>query len=69
MLLQHVGEARPSVKLVLSAGKSTVIALIQRWYDPTAGRILMDGVDTQTLNLTWMRSCIGLVGQEPVLFR
>ena len=69
MLLQHVGEARLSVKVVLSAGKSTVIALIQRWYDPTAGRILMDGVDTRALNLTWMRSCIGLVGQEPVLFR
>ena len=46
-----------------------MVALIERWYDPTAGRILLDGIDTRTLNLTWLRSCIGLVGQEPVLFR
>ena len=56
-------------RLAHCAGKSTGVALIERWYDPTAGRILLDGIDTRTLNLTWLRSCIGLVGQEPVLFR
>ncbi|XP_069680453.1 multidrug resistance protein homolog 49-like [Periplaneta americana] len=49
-------------------GKSTVIQLIQRLYDPAEGKVLLDGVDVKELNVGWMRSHIGVVGQEPVLF-
>ena len=50
------------------AGKSTVVALIERWYDVDAGAILLDGLDIRTLHIGWLRAQIGLVGQEPVLF-
>ncbi|CAF3665821.1 unnamed protein product, partial [Rotaria sp. Silwood1] len=49
-------------------GKSTIIQLIERFYDPDNGRILLDGKDLKTLNVSWLRSHIGLVSQEPVLF-
>ena len=49
-------------------GKSTVIALLQRFYDPASGQLTLDGADLRSLNLSWMRSKFGLVGQEPVLF-
>ncbi|KAF1328535.1 Multidrug resistance protein abc superfamily, partial [Globisporangium splendens] len=49
-------------------GKSTVISLIERFYDPVKGHILLDGHDLKDLNLRWLRSQIGLVGQEPTLF-
>jgi len=49
-------------------GKSTVIAMLQRFYDPDSGRLMLDGADLRSLNLAWMRSKLGLVGQEPVLF-
>ncbi|KAG1704957.1 hypothetical protein DVH05_004983 [Phytophthora capsici] len=49
-------------------GKSTGISLIERFYDPIEGQVLLDGVDTRDLNLNWLRSQIGLVGQEPTLF-
>lgn len=50
------------------SGKSTVISLLQRFYDPDSGEITLDGVDIQKLQLKWMRQQTGLVGQEPVLF-
>uniref|UniRef100_A0A0E0CJU3 MDR-like ABC transporter n=1 Tax=Oryza meridionalis TaxID=40149 RepID=A0A0E0CJU3_9ORYZ len=50
------------------SGKSTVVALIERFYDPDSGAIFLDGMDLKTLKLTWLRQQIGLVGQEPVLF-
>ncbi|PNT66365.1 hypothetical protein BRADI_3g10680v3 [Brachypodium distachyon] len=50
------------------SGKSTVIALLERFYDPDSGAIFLDGVNLQTLKLSWLRQQIGLVGQEPVLF-
>ncbi|CAF3578851.1 unnamed protein product [Rotaria sordida] len=49
-------------------GKSTIIQLIQRFYDPDQGRVLLDGKDIKTLNVAWLRSHIGIVSQEPVLF-
>ena len=49
-------------------GKSTLVQLLERFYDPDAGSITFDGVDLRRLNLRWLRSQIGLVGQEPVLF-
>ncbi|TMW62693.1 hypothetical protein Poli38472_005311 [Pythium oligandrum] len=49
-------------------GKSTAIALIERFYDPLQGRVLLDGHDIKDLNLKWLRSQVSLVSQEPVLF-
>ncbi|KAG0480796.1 hypothetical protein HPP92_011654 [Vanilla planifolia] len=50
------------------SGKSTVISLIERFYDPQAGDVLIDGVKINELQLRWLRSKIGLVSQEPILF-
>ncbi|KAL8114655.1 hypothetical protein AgCh_021498 [Apium graveolens] len=50
------------------SGKSTVIALLQRFYDPIKGDILIDGVPIEKLQLKWLRSQMGLVSQEPALF-
>ncbi|KAG8687043.1 GTPase-activating protein [Ceratobasidium sp. 423] len=50
------------------SGKSTIIALIERFYDPLSGSVLLDGVDLKDLNVRWLRSQIGLVSQEPSLF-
>lgn len=50
------------------SGKSTVIALLQRFYDPIKGDILIDGVSIEKLQLKWLRSQMGLVSQEPALF-
>lgn len=50
------------------SGKSTIIGLLERWYDQPSGTIYLDGVDIRELNLTWLRTSIRLVQQEPVLF-
>ncbi|KAL6008850.1 ABC transporter B member 11 [Asimina triloba] len=50
------------------SGKSTVISLIERFYDPQAGEVLIDGVNLKEFQLRWIRQKIGLVSQEPVLF-
>ncbi|ETW02442.1 hypothetical protein H310_05955 [Aphanomyces invadans] len=49
-------------------GKSTAISMLERFYDPLEGCVLLDGVDIRTLNVQWLRQHISLVGQEPVLF-
>nr|UOU03327.1 ATP-binding cassette subfamily B1-like 12 [Brachionus rubens] len=49
-------------------GKSTTISLLLRFYDVDEGEILLDGVDIRQLNIQWLRSKIGIVSQEPVLF-
>lgn len=50
------------------SGKSTVIQLIQRFYDADDGSILVDGHDIRELNIAWFREQMGVVSQEPVLF-
>ncbi|OEL13443.1 ABC transporter B family member 9, partial [Dichanthelium oligosanthes] len=50
------------------SGKSTVIALLERFYDPDSGKILFDDVELQALKVSWLRQQVGLVAQEPVLF-
>jgi ABC-type multidrug transport system fused ATPase/permease subunit len=50
------------------SGKSTAITLLQRFYDPRDGKILIDGHDIKVLNTRWLRSLMGVVQQEPMLF-
>ncbi|EGR27069.1 hypothetical protein IMG5_202500 [Ichthyophthirius multifiliis] len=49
-------------------GKSTIIQLIERFYDSDQGQIFIDGHEIRTLDYKWLRQNIGYVGQEPVLF-
>ncbi|XP_032895258.1 ATP-binding cassette sub-family B member 5 [Amblyraja radiata] len=53
---------------VSGCGKSTTVQLLQRFYDPAAGEITLDGHDIRTLNVKWLREHIGIVSQEPILF-
>jgi ATP-binding cassette subfamily B protein len=50
------------------AGKSTLLSLIPRFYDPTAGSVLVDGVDLRSFELEALRSQVGIVFQESFLF-
>ncbi|CAN4082126.1 unnamed protein product [Withania somnifera] len=50
------------------SGKSTVISLLERFYDPEAGGVLIDGVNLKKFQLKWLRQQMGLVSQEPILF-
>jgi subfamily B ATP-binding cassette protein MsbA len=50
------------------AGKSTLVDLIPRFYEPTAGQILFDGVDSREIRLASLRSLTGIVSQDTVLF-
>ena len=75
-----------STQILHFFSESTIVQLIQRFYDPDQGQVqeeftkinsilisrvlqvLIDGVDIRQLDLAWLRSQIGIVGQEPVLF-
>jgi subfamily B ATP-binding cassette protein MsbA len=65
-------EAAPDEVIALvgpsGAGKTTLVNLIPRFYDPTAGRILVDGVDIRTGTLDSLRGLVGTVPQETALF-
>ncbi|KAK9349188.1 P-loop containing nucleoside triphosphate hydrolase protein [Lipomyces starkeyi] len=50
------------------SGKSTIVGLLERFYAPLAGQVLVDGVDITDLNIKWLRQQIALVSQEPTLF-
>uniref|UniRef100_A0A060SYY2 ARAD1A15114p n=1 Tax=Blastobotrys adeninivorans TaxID=409370 RepID=A0A060SYY2_BLAAD len=50
------------------SGKSTIVGLIERFYDPVRGQVLVDGRDVSELNVKWLRQQIALVSQEPTLF-
>jgi ATP-binding cassette subfamily B (MDR/TAP) protein 1 len=50
------------------SGKSTIVGLVERFYDPVGGEVLLDGHNIQEINLHWLRQNISLVQQEPVLF-
>ncbi|XP_047550300.1 phosphatidylcholine translocator ABCB4 isoform X6 [Lutra lutra] len=49
-------------------GKSTVVQLLERFYDPVAGAVLLDGQEAKKLNIQWLRAHLGIVSQEPILF-
>ncbi|XP_031383411.1 ABC transporter B family member 20-like [Punica granatum] len=53
---------------VSGSGKSTIISLMERFYDPVAGQVLLDSRDLKLYNLRWLRSHMGLVQQEPIIF-
>ena len=53
---------------ILFTGKSTIVSLVERFYDPLSGAVRIDGINVRDLNVKWLRSQIGLVSQEPVLF-
>ncbi|NXG46003.1 MDR3 protein, partial [Psilopogon haemacephalus] len=49
-------------------GKSTVVQLLERFYDPLRGELLLDGRNARGLNVQWLRAQLGIVAQEPILF-
>lgn len=65
-------EAMPNETVALvglsGAGKTTIINLLSRFYDPTSGRITIDGIDIREVSLSSLRSQIGLVTQDLILF-
>lgn len=50
------------------SGKSTIVGLVERFYDPVGGQVYLDGREVSKLNLKWLRQQISLVSQEPTLF-
>lgn len=50
------------------SGKSTIVGLLERWYDINSGTVLIDGQKIEDINISWLRTRIRLVQQEPVLF-
>ncbi|XP_069504489.1 ATP-dependent translocase ABCB1 isoform X2 [Ambystoma mexicanum] len=49
-------------------GKSTSVQLLERFYDPHSGQLLLDGLNVKDLNIQWLRAQMGIVSQEPMLF-
>jgi ABC-type multidrug transport system fused ATPase/permease subunit len=73
LIYKHYSLTIPSGKTVAlvgasDCGKSTAIALIERFYDPWKGQVLLDGHDFRDLNFTWLCEHISLVSQELLLF-
>ncbi|KAG0251782.1 Multidrug resistance protein 1 [Mortierella polycephala] len=50
------------------SGKSTIVGLVERFYDPISGSVTLDGIEIKDWNLSYLRDTIGIVSQEPVLF-
>jgi len=65
-------EVRPGQTVALvgatGGGKSTIVSLLARFYEPTSGEILLDGVEYRERSLHWLQSNLGIVLQAPVLF-
>lgn len=72
VLRQFCLEVKPGTSVGLvgrsGCGKSTVIGLIQRFYDVERGSVKIDGVDVRELDLQWHRRHTALVSQEPVIY-
>ncbi|XP_042498232.1 ABC transporter B family member 26, chloroplastic isoform X2 [Macadamia integrifolia] len=73
-VLQHLNISIRSSEVVAivglsGSGKSTIVNLLLRLYEPTEGQILIDGFSLRELDIKWLRERIGFVGQEPPLFR
>ncbi|KAG0030198.1 Multidrug resistance protein 1 [Podila clonocystis] len=65
-------EVKPGQTIALvgqsGSGKSTIVGLVERFYDPTSGSVTLDGIEIKDYNVTFLRDSIGIVSQEPVLF-
>lgn len=73
VIFDRLNLAIPAGKIVAlvggsGSGKSTVISLIERFYEPISGAVLLDGNNISELDIKWLRGQIGLVNQEPALF-
>ncbi|KAF2133841.1 P-loop containing nucleoside triphosphate hydrolase protein [Dothidotthia symphoricarpi CBS 119687] len=73
VVLQDFNLSVPSGKVIAlvgasGSGKSTIVGLLERFYLPMEGQILLDGRDITTLNLQWLRQHMAIVSQEPILF-
>ncbi|KAL9112835.1 MAG: hypothetical protein Q9227_002912 [Pyrenula ochraceoflavens] len=66
-LVVHAGKTTALVG-ASGSGKSTIVGLVERFYDPVGGQVFLDDHDISTLNLRWLRQNISLVSQEPTLF-
>ena len=64
---------RPGEKIAIvgatGAGKSTLVDLVQRFYDPQQGNVTIDGYDVKTVDLKSLRTQIGIVPQDPILMK
>ena len=72
-VLENINLKIPKGKIIAlvgasGSGKSTFVDLLARFYDPTEGRIVIDNRDIRTLDLSDLRSQLGIVSQEPILF-
>ena len=72
-VLENINLKIPKGKVIAlvgasGSGKSTFVDLLARFYDPTEGRIIIDNRDIRTLDLSDLRSQLGIVSQEPILF-
>ena len=72
-ILQDFSLQVPSGKRVAlvgesGCGKSTIVKLVERFYDPVGGAVLVDGHDIKDINVSHLRKYIGVVNQEPTLF-
>lgn len=54
--------------IIIGCGKSSLISMIERFYDPLEGRVLFDSTDIKSLNPKWYHKQVAIVSQEPVLF-
>lgn len=73
VVMENVNLAIPAGKTTAlvgesGSGKSTIVGLVERFYDPVGGAVFLDGRNIQNLNLRWLRHQISLVSQEPTLF-
>ncbi|PRQ27243.1 putative xenobiotic-transporting ATPase [Rosa chinensis] len=68
IVFSNVCFAYPSRPNMVGLGKSTIISMVQRFYNPSSGNILLDRHDVSTLQLRWLHEQMGLVSQELALF-
>ncbi|KAI8357632.1 multidrug resistance protein 3 [Mortierella sp. GBAus27b] len=65
-------EVKPGQTIALvgqsGSGKSTIVGLVERFYDPISGTVTLDGIDIKDFNIRFLRDSIGIVSQEPTLF-